>query len=639
MGTVIVAEKPSLARAIAEAIDPAPKKHAKEGVGWIETKHGLVTWCFGHMLELAPPDHYDPDLKRWSLESLPIKIRPEQWALLPKKDAMRQIAVIRKLLKQADRVINAGDPDREGQMLVDELLEVEGWQGRTDRVLIHDTTPEGIRKALKKIRPNSEFRPLYQAALCRSRADWLVGMNLSRAATKRLGPVISIGRVQTPTLALIVRRDLAIEGHVSTPFWTLHAHCAGANFGITLSAEEEGDRIADRKQAQAIAQAMKGLKVSLDVEEGVETERSPLPYMLSSFQKDAEKAEGWGAKESLKVLQELYEKQLVSYPRTDCAYLPEEQRDLALPLAQALLKTGRFPEAQPLQERFEAKPKVYNNKKVAEHHGLTPTKRLPGPDLPPKLMAGWTLVARRFLATLAPDDRVAVKLVKFTHDKRTFKAKGETPQNRDQSWRVIEPKESQAKILPDLPAGTGALQALVREVDAKQGKTTPPKPYTEASLIADMKAVGKYVENERLRELLKESAGIGTAATQASILETLKQRKYIEVVGRGKVKHLRSLPLGRFVIKAVPATLADPGITAAWEDALNKISRSESDPIQFMEKINAYVAKYVEIFKTASMPPVPMTVTAAMKADQAKGKGAAKKAANRGKGKKVAAGA
>jgi len=604
MSVLIIAEKPSLARSIAAAIDPNPVSRAKRGVGWIDTKHGRVTWCFGHMLELAPPEHYNPEWVKWSLQNLPIRVAQDAWALRPKPAAEGQLECIRGLLQDATRVIHAGDPDREGQMLVDELLEAERWRGPTQRLLLKDTTIESVRHALKKLQPNSNFAHLYAAAQCRARADWLVGMNFTRAATKRIGPLISVGRVQTPTLAMVVRRDLAIEAHVARTFFTLQALVANADLTITLTHDAEEQRIFDRKEADRIAKAVQGISVQLDIQTSQEVERSPLPHTAASFHKQAEKDFGWTAAQALEVLQSLYEKQLVSYPRTDCAYLPEEQKGDALTLAKSAIGTGLFAPVEGLH--LAPKDRVYNDARVEEHHGLTPTRRLPPSDLDSRELEGWKLVTRRFLASLAPDDRVSVTTVGFVGEGRLFRVKGEVPLNRDESWRALVPKESKAVPLPKaIFTGGQSPTVIVRTVDVKSGKTTPPKRYTEATLRDDMSAAAKFVENPALKAMLKETDGIGTAATQPSIIETIKARKYVSLEGRGKAKYLQSSTLGRYVVQALPPVLCDPGITAAWESRLRDIAKGTADPVEFMQRIEAYVEKHVGTLRTAPMPEIP----------------------------------
>jgi len=586
---LIIAEKPSLARSVANGIEGL----RLNGDGFIQVNgqagDTTVTWCYGHLYELAEPEHYNPAWKKWRTDLLPMTIAPGQWKLLAKKDSQAQIRVIARLLKSATEVIHAGDPDREGQMLVDEVLDELKWKGPTQRLLLHDTTPASVRKALKKLQPNAHFAPLYQAAQCRSQADWLVGMNLTRAASLKMGVTVSIGRVQTPTLALVVRRDLAIEGHTSSVFYTLHATVNTAKGDVVLVHDTEHDRITDKVLAQAIAKALTGKAVVLSVTEKTITEQAPLPFTLPRFQKAAEARYGWTAKQALDILQKAYEQQLVSYPRTDCPYLPEEQAGQAVPMVRTIINAGHFAVAKPLLNSMQASQRVYDDKKVAQHHGLTPTSKLPS-SAPPDVKRAWELVTEQFLKSLLPAYKATVKTVAFEYEGREFKASAETALNADTSWRVLEPKEPKTP-LPALPDGS---KGQVASVVVKQGKTTPPKPYTEAALIADMGNVHKFVEDPKLKALLKENAGIGTAATQGAIIETLKRRKYVELTGRGKTKHLRSTELGRTVIARMPDALSNPGITALWEEQLGAIAAGNANPAEFMTRIDAYVKRNLE---------------------------------------------
>jgi len=587
---LIIAEKPSLARSVANGIDGV--RFNGDGFIQIDGPAGgtTVTWCFGHLYELAEPEHYNPAWKKWNAALLPMTIAPGQWKLLPKKDSQVQIRVIARLLKTATEVIHAGDPDREGQMLVDEVLDELKWKGKTQRLLLHDTTPASVRKALVKLQPNTNFAPLYQAAQCRSQADWLVGMNLTRAASLKMGVTVSIGRVQTPTLALVVRRDLAIEGHTSSVFYTLHATVNTAKGNVVLVHDTEHDRITDKKLAQAIAKALTGQGVILSVTEKTITEQAPLPFTLPRFQKAAEARYGWTAKQALDTLQKAYEQQLVSYPRTDCPYLPEEQAGQAVPMVRSIVNGGHFGVVRGLLDSMQPSKRVYDDKKVAQHHGLTPTSKLPASTTPADICQAWDLVTGQFLKSLLPAYKATVKTVAFEYEGREFKASAETALNADASWRVLEPKEQKAS-LPALPDGS---KGNVTGVEVKQGKTTPPKPYTEATLIADMGNIHKFVDDPKLKALLKENAGIGTAATQGAIIETLKRRKYVELTGRGKTKSLRSTELGRTVIARMPDALSNPGITALWEEQLGAIASGQANPAEFMTRIDAYVKRNLE---------------------------------------------
>lgn len=609
MTRVIVAEKPSLARAIAAGID-GPRQSFD---GYIRVGDTIITHCFGHLYELADPGSYNPEWKKWSLETLPITLQRDRWRLIPRPDAKAQIGVIAKLLSNAKSVVNAGDPDREGQMLVDELLEELGWTGPTQRLLLHDTTPASVRKALASMKPNVEFAALYEAAKCRARADWLVGMNLTRAASQKMGLTASMGRVQTPALALVVRRDLAIEGHTSSAFYTLAADAANGYDTITLTHDTEHDRITDKALADGLAARLKGQTVNVSVTEKTITENAPMPHKLATFQKEAEARFGWTVAKALKALQAAYEQQLVSYPRTDCAYLPEEQARLAVPSVVRILGAGHFPQVKPLAAHLAPSGRVYDDKKVEQHHGLTPTSRLPDAGTPATDDAyrAWLIVTEQFIKSLLPAYRATVKEASFIFEGRLFKATGEEPTNLAQSWRALEPKKGRdgEPILPLRTAlGHGqSAPSRVTAVAVKQGKTTPPKPYTEATLVADMSAVHKFVDDPKIKGLLKENAGIGTPATQGSIIETLKQRGYLELttMGRGKKLYLRSTRFGRYLIANMPRVLSDPGVTALWEEQLNAIAAGGASAEDFMARIDKYIAGNVARIVGTTFPDIP----------------------------------
>lgn len=602
---LIIAEKPSLARSIAAGID-GPRQSAN---GYVRVGDTTITHCFGHLYELAPPDAYRPAWKAWALETLPIAIEADEWLLLPRPSAEAQIRIIAGLLQQAASVVNAGDPDREGQMLVDELLESLRWNGPTQRLLLHDTTPVSVRKALASMKPNSEFKNLFVAAKCRSRADWLVGMNMTRAATKKIGITSHVGRVQTPTLALVVRRDLAIENHKASTFYTLAAHVASAADSVTLLHDTEHDRIIDKAIAASLAKALTGTCVTVAVTETPLTEHAPLPHKLATYQKVAESRHGWSATDALKALQTAYEAQIVSYPRTDCQYLPKEQAGLAVPCVTRILEAGHFPQVRAVAKHLAPAPRIYDDKKVEQHHGLTPTSKLPDRSTDPKAHQAWEIVTEQFIKSLLPSYTASVKEASFIHAGRTFKASGETPANTATSWRVLEPKKGRdgEPIKPMSLSLKDGEQATMRvsAVDVKQGKTTPPKPYTEASLIADMSAVHKFVDDPRIKAMLKETAGIGTAATQGATIEALKTRHYLALEGRGKKKFIRSTLFGRYVVQHLPAVLCDPGITALWEEQLNNIANGTVRPEDFMTRISSYVNNNIARVKATSFPHVP----------------------------------
>lgn len=574
---LFIAEKPSLAKAIAANFGSQVQK-----TGYIEVSgNDVVAWCYGHMLESLKPEEYDKKWATWSLDNLPIQVN--DWRLKPRKDAAKQLKVLGELLKRATVVINAGDPDREGQLLVDEVLDHYGWRGKTLRLLLNATDRESVAKAIKSMRDNSEFRNLSQAALCRSKADWLVGMNLSRAATKKFGrdrEVISVGRVQTPTLALVVRRDLEIENFKPQAFYTLAAEVKTAGGTVKMVHAPKEDRILDRKVATAVAASLRGKTVALAVERKKSRELAPMPYMLATFQKDAEKHLGLGAQEALDTLQQLYEAQVTSYPRTDHEGLPPEQAGNALKIASAVIGAGFVKEAKGLIPLMQPSKRIYSLPKDAEHHGLVPTGKKPD-GLSAKLLKAYELVCRRFVLGLLPDYEFEETTASFVYEKRKFSCSGEVPLNAQKSWRALEPKKTAPLALNGAPK-----EGVVLNVEVGAGKTTPTKPYTEATLIADMRSVSKFVTDPKLKAILKETSGIGTAATQAGVIETLKRRGFVVV----SKKKLVSTELGRKVVSKMPNAMTDPGVTAAWEDALSMIAAGKYQPDDFMVRTDLFVS-------------------------------------------------
>jgi len=624
---LVIAEKPKAGRAIAAAVVGG----ARTQDGFIVGTDVTVTWCAGHLLEQAQPDYYDPRLGKWSLDALPIAIAEDRWTLLPRKDRRDQLAVIERLLRTASEVVHAGDKGREGQLLVDEVLEYFGWRGRTLRIDTSNLTPEALRRAWHSLRDNAALRPIYNAALCRQRADWLVGMNLSRGATLKIGVTTSIGRVQTPTLGLVVRRDREIEGHSSHAFYTVVADVATAKTAGTFVHDDEAKRIFDKTEAEAIASALSDSTVNVTLTESVKTENPPLPFILASFQKEAEKRYGWRVKQSLEILQSVYEGQYVTYPRTECPYLPEDQAQEALTIAKRTIDAmGRdgtaFATALSAMTPSKA---IYNDAKIAalgdrgEHHGIIPTTKPMPIDAPhsvsaaawTKMRQAWQIVAERFLLGLLPAAVYDVREASFAFQERIFRCKGERLRPGT-TWRQFVPRNVTDMTFNAPP---GDVLARAGKVSVKQGKTAPPKPYTESSLVDDMGAAAKFVSEPRLKAILKERAGIGTAATQADIIETLKARGFVAAEGKGKTARIKSTPFGRYVIDQMPPVLSDVGVTAAWELALDEIADGKGDPGEFMQRIGRYVAKQTEAVKSATFPtpPKPSAEPAPRKAGKA----------------------
>ncbi len=597
---LIIAEKPSVAKAIREVL---PSGSPYE-----------VTHAVGHLLELAPPEHYNPALKQWNQSQLPIKI--SKWALLPIKRTKDQLETIGKLLKRASVVINAGDPDREGQLLIDEVLDYYGWKGPTKRLLVNATDGATIRKALSKMEDNAKYRPLMLSALCRQRSDWLVGMNLSRAVTKLLSreATISIGRVQTPTLAMVVRRQKEIEAFKSETFYTLEGTFGLSGGRSVILACSPDPRIKEEKVADAVARACVGKQTKLNVEVKKAARFAPLPFDLAEFQKQAEGLFGWSASKSLEVLQSTYEAKLTTYPRSDCRYLKEEQRDEALTIARKV--AGELEVSEKTLGMMKPSDRVYDNKKVTEHHGIIPTGVMPTSQTPQHMRDAWKLVSLQFLASLLPNEQYEETKIKAdvsvggkTIDHLEFSARAERPLNPGVNWTIInlraafgrpESNQPKAQVIPSIQDGE---DAAVAKCAYKEGKTSPPKPYTEATLIADMRAIAKFVQDPKLKSILKETSGIGTAATQAATIERLKSMGYVQI----DKKNIIDTPLGREIIESIPPQMADPGITAVWEDALGLIARSQYDPTAFMSRIDVMIEEQVKRIRALREQGVAIT--------------------------------
>jgi len=584
-----IAEKPSLGKAIAENL---PGLKSRED-GFIRVGADVVTWAHGHILELAPPEAYDPAWKSWNTAVKVIPYPIEQFKLLPKPDSKAQLRVIQSLLLEASEVVNAGDPDREGQMLVDEILEVSGWNGPTLRLLINATDPVTVKKALSSMRPNAEFANLYQAAKCRSEADWIIGMNLTVAATKLLADdeLVSVGRVQTPTLALVVRRDETIEKFGARPFFSLEValQAPSGPVVLTYNPSDEGKRIWNESDAKRIADEIKKQhSVTVTVKTGVKKESPHRLFMLRTFQGECNTRYGWSASKTLEMAQSLYDSknQLASYPRTDCEYMPAGQAGDALTIAQHIVQQAQFSRFAPLLSLAAPRKSIYDSSKVTEHHALTPTvKPADFTTLSADEQKAWLVLAERFLMSLLPSHEIEETLVSFTHGEIELSTKGEVSLNMAKSWRALEPHTY--KALPQVSDGASLQIAGVRVV---KGKTAPPKRYTEKTLLDDMSSVAKYVEDPKLRAILKETSGIGTAATQAKIIETLKERGYVAV----KNRELISTPFGRAVVHGLPERLTDPCLTALWEDALGLIAAGEMKPGDYMQRVRGMCKQLVD---------------------------------------------
>ena len=582
---LIIAEKPSLARAIADALPGGGKRQE----GAIVCGDTTVTWCLGHLLEQAPPEAYDPADKQWRLDRLPIV--PGTWQLAPRSKARGQLAVIRKLIKQATSVVHAGDPDREGQLLVQEVIEHLKYRGPVQRLLISDLNRPAVSRALASLRPNAEFQPLFQAAQARSRADWLYGINLTRAWTltgRQAGHdgVLSVGRVQTPVLGLIVRRDNSIRDFKPHPFYPLWVDLQVAQGQLRAwwapkahqPLDEQG-RLIDRTPADALAAQLPGARGTLTTLDQQEKRQAPpLPYSLSALQVDAARRFGLSAQMVLDICQRLYEQhKLITYPRSDCRYLPEEH----LALAQRSL-SGACQNDDTLRgwlngADFTLRSKAWNNKQVGAHHALAPTGK-PADFSQLSATEGhvFRLIVRNVMAQFYRPLRTFEVKAEFTLLNEAFRARGQSI--LDPGWKPLFTTREDTPPLPPLTQGE-ACQALAAGVEEKE--TRPPEPFTDASLIKAMMNIGRYVDDPNVRRTLRDTDGLGTEATRAGIIETLVQRGYLV----RQQKALRATKLGCALIAALPSAVSTPERTALWEQRLRAISEQQDDPNAFQHAL------------------------------------------------------
>ncbi|MDW6001432.1 DNA topoisomerase III [Vibrio mangrovi] len=617
MPRLFIAEKPSLGRAIADVL---PRPHQKED-GCIRCGNGdIVTWCIGHLLEQVEPEAYDERYKKWRLEDLPIV--PQQWQLRPRKSSSRQLSVIKKLLKSSLQIVHAGDPDREGQLLVDEVIEhcrvSQQRRAATERLLISDLNPSAVKRALQQIRQNRDFIPLSVSALARSRADWLYGMNMSRAYTL-LGQqsgyqgVLSVGRVQTPVLGLVVRRDETIENFVPRDYFTLHALIPydTGNHTIDIRArwkpseacrpwQDDEGRVLHRPLVENVAGRIQGQPATVtDSEQKQTRQAAPLPYSLSALQIDAAKRYGMSAQQVLNLCQGLYEKhKLITYPRSDCRYLPTEHWQEAAVVTAAI--SGIVPELKPAVDEADLslKSKAWNDRKVDAHHAIIPTPK----SKPAGILSGdeqkiYQLIARQYLIQFYPPACYAESQLVFDIAGGTFIAKGR--QMVAPGWKIVtgyrDDESDGIENVPPLDKGT---VLTCREGEIGDHKTEPPRPFTEATLLQAMTGIARFVEDKSLKKILRETDGLGTEATRAGIIDTLIKRQLLQREG----KQIRSTPAGRGLIHALPAESTYPDMTAHWEHQLQDMAEKNQAYQPFMETLTRQIDDLMQRVKTSPLP-------------------------------------
>jgi len=601
---LFIAEKPSLAEAIAKARAEQIGARAARGDAAWTVGNDAVTWLFGHMYELAKPEQYDERFRRWEMSDLPII--PTRWHRNPHADKRKHLSAIKSLISKAKYVVNVGDAEREGQLLVDELLEEMGWDpfsDRTLRVWVSSMAQKDLIAALNGMFPNREKQDLFKAAVMRQRADWLHGLNLTRMYSilaRRSGAdmLVSVGRVQSPTLKLVVDRDREIEAFKPTDHFLpngLFRHANGLfRADWVIPDDHEGldpeGRLVDRAVAERVAAKIAGKQGS--VVSFTSTNKSkapPLPYSLSALQTECSRKLGLTAAQTLEVAQALYEKhKATTYPRSDSRYLPKSiLRDEAPGIMAALADTPGLDEIARKAD-LSRRSAAWDDSKVTDHHGIIPTGEFKASKLSamsPIERKVFELIARAFVAQFYPDFTWKSLSATLSVEGETFKATGR--QITAQGWKVVygaeedqdeDEKDKEAdQTLPTMAKGD---PVTVEKSDIASKRTQPPPYFNDGSLIAAMTNVHKFVKDPEIKRRLKESDGIGTEATRASIIETLLKRKFLERKGKTKIVSTKA---GRDVIDVLPKEVTDPGLTAIWEAQLTKIAKGEASDEHFTE--------------------------------------------------------
>mgnify|MGYP002549165606 CR=1 FL=1 len=596
---LVIAEKPMLARDIARAMCGRPVSETERlpisGNGY------TVTACAGHLLELVDPEDVNPAWgKPWNLDVLPIEI--DDWPKEPRGDKGELVEGIGHLLQDADCVIHAGDPDDEGQLIVDEVLDYLGYDDRVLRVYVNDNIEKNIRRAFGDLRPNGECRGAGRAAYARQMADMCFGVNETRLATKRLGQLFTVGRVQTPTLGLVVNRDEAIEHHVSRKYYELAATgaCPDADGPVTFRLKPDDTLLAGEKHLfergplDALKQRLDGTSAAFSTALSKKVENPPLPYNLTVLLSDMSRRFGFTAAKTQQITQDLRDKyKAITYNRSDSQYLKEEHFAQAPEmLAQAMRNLGVSWELD-----YSLHSKAFNEKNVTAHHGIIPQEAdAPVDRMTPDEAKVYTAIVERYAMQFLPPAVYDVSTSTFPVDEGMFTAT--CRRVRDAGFKatfgkaVAEDGDDASDGNPWLDAGEHRLSGIACTVAEKE--TAPPKPYTEGTLIADMASIAKYVKDPEVKAILKqkddgkkgEHGGIGTTATRAAILEKLKERGYLEEV-KGK---LRSTPKARAFYHLLPPEIAGADVTARWWLIQQDIAESKAD-------VNDLQRSVVEVFR------------------------------------------
>lgn len=597
--TLVLTEKPSVGRDIAKVL-----KCNQKGDGCIIGDKYIITWALGHLVTLAEPESYNEKYKMWNMADLPML--PEKMKLVVINQTSKQFKVVQALMKRADvsELVIATDSGREGELVARWIMQKAGWKKPTKRLWISSQTDKAIKEGFSSLKKSSEYDNLFQSAQARAEADWLVGLNVTRALTCKYNAQLSAGRVQTPTLALIVAREEEIKNFVPRDYWTVRVNTDG--FTATWRDGRGQSKLFDKQKAEAIVAAVSGKEGVLTAVSCEHKQQSPpAAYDLTELQRDANKKYAYTAKETLSLMQSLYERhKVLTYPRTDSRYitddvaatLPDRLRSIAIgnyrELAQGLLKN------RPLSTKY-----IVNNAKVTDHHAIIPTEEpVDLSRLSPEERNIFDLVVRRFLAVLSPAFEYEETKIKLTVNKEDFFAKGKIVKNP--GWKAAygssltsdeeDSDDEQEQSLPSVKQGD---KLIINSAKTVAGKTKPPARYNEATLLAAMENPGKSVENKELRQVLETTSGLGTPATRADIIEKLFSSFYAERKGKEIVPTSKGIQL----ISLVPDELKSAELTAKWEQNLTLIRMGKAKEQDFIGEMRKYATNLVSTVKASGL--------------------------------------
>lgn len=609
---VYICEKPSQAKDLAAVLGAT-----QQGKGFVHNGAGtVITWAFGHLLEMLMPDDYDEKYKAWALETLPIT--PDEWRNKVSKDKFAQYKIIEAQVNAASKVIIATDFDREGEAIARTLLERYRYSGPVERLCLTALDEASIRKALANIKPGKETMPLYFAALARQRADWLVGMNISRLFTvlgRKVGfrETLHVGRVLTPTVALVCQRDSEIASFKPSPFWVLQALVTVQNGQFSAQwvpgedvCDDQG-RCTSKPYIEQVAAQVTGAAASISkAETKAGKESAPLPFDLTSLQQYAAKRWGYTAQQVLDIAQSLYEThKATTYPRTDSRYLPESQRADVPTILQAIIQTDSSFAGLVAGSDPNRKARAFNDSKVTAHHAIIPTPARANLAAMNETERNiYDAVCRFYIAQFYSDFEFNRTDIEVDCSGHTFVARGKVPLR--QGWKVLfaseaenDPQDSpneddsEQTSLPKVNQGE---PAQLSRPDVQDKMTRPSPHFTEATLLAAMENIARFVTEEHFKKILKETAGLGTPATRASIIEGAVQRGYI----KREKKVLKATDKAHALISVLPPAIKSPGMTAAWEQELERIAEGTGNMSAFMGQITGWITQTVEQLKAAA---------------------------------------